>query len=334
MTTTAPAPYRRLLLVLVALAALGARPAAADLDVAFVIDTTGSMGGELHEAQQRLREPRRGARYQSQRRAPALRCRRLPRPRRRLRHPEAALTAEVGVTDAFLAGLSAAGGGDGPESVMAGLMAALRDMDWDDAATGEHRIVLVGDAPAHLDYLDEPSPEAVIAEARRDRVVIDTIGCRSLPPEGVALFRRLAYATEGAYQHIGRVELPTAGEPGRDRGLIAALGRAAGADGEAALGEELALAPLGHRAAASPVLLVRTLPAVATDEGSTPCALEVLLPPGLALAGEVEARRLPDRLRVRLALGEGNAEGGAERFALATCPPLALPIEVELAGGN
>ncbi|HEV8632057.1 MAG TPA: vWA domain-containing protein, partial [Thermoanaerobaculia bacterium] len=153
------------------LLALTARPALADLDVAFVLDTTGSMTGELAEAQQRLRQL-----------AAALA---QARTGERVRFGVVAfrdrgdayvtrvsqLTAEIGTTDAFLDGLDADGGGDDPESVLAGVMAALRQMDWDRAPATERRVVLVGDAPAHLDYADEPRPEDVIAEARRAEIV-------------------------------------------------------------------------------------------------------------------------------------------------------------------
>jgi Mg-chelatase subunit ChlD len=308
------------------LLALHARPARADLDVVFVIDTTGSMGGELAEAQQRLRDLA-GALARS-------------RGGERLRFGvvafrdrgddyvtlASALTAEIGTTEAFLAKLEAGGGGDEPEAVMTGVTTALREMDWDRAPATERRLVLVGDAPAHLDYSDEPTPEEVIAEARRARIVIDTIGCRSLPAEGVALFRRLAYGTEGSYQHIGRVERP-------DGELMAALDRVArGGAGGLAAGEDLALSPLGHLEVPSSVLLVRLVSAAAGAPGNDGCALEVLLPPGLALAGAVEAKRLPDRLLVRLPIGEGG--GGGERFAVAGCLPITLPVDVELAGSR
>ena len=60
-------------------------------------------------------------------------------------------------------------------------------------------------------YLDLRRPEMtgtlvlrhrIVAEARRSRIVINAIGCRSLYGTGVEFFRALAYATEGSYQHI------------------------------------------------------------------------------------------------------------------------------------
>jgi len=313
---------------------IGGSAARADLDVVFVIDTTGSMGGELDEAQQRLREL--AATLAQSRGGERLRFGAVAFRDRGDEYvtQSSALDAEIGTTDAFLRTLTAGGGGDEAESVIAALVAALRTMDWDRGPLTERRVILVGDAPAHLDYVGEPSPADVIEEARRAGIVIDTIGCRSLPAEGVALFRRFAYATEGSYQHIGRIEAPGGEEGGGRRGgLMAALGQATGgAAGRAAAGEDLALAPLGHRETPSAVLLVRTAGEGVGSDGARSCALEVLLPPGLGLVGAVEARRLPDRLLVRLPLGEG--EGGEERFALASCLPPALPVDVEIEGGR
>src|SRR4051794_33952030 len=186
----------------VALPLLAAAPARADLDVVFVLDTTGSMVGELGEAQDRIRQL-----------AAALRT---ARSGERLRFGvvayrdrgdeyvtrESPLSEEIATTETFLAALTADGGGDAPESVLAGLDGAIRRMEWDRAPATERRIVLVGDAPPHLDYSDGPTVEGIVEAARRERIVVDTIGCRSLPADGVHVFRHLAYATEGSYQHI------------------------------------------------------------------------------------------------------------------------------------
>lgn len=180
----------------------------ADLDVVFVLDVTGSMSSELREAKERvgqlaeaLRDARTGERV------------RLGVVAFRDRKDDyitkiSPLTRDVEVTQRFLAGLAAAGGGDYPEDVLAALSVAIRDMKWGPA---ERRIFLIGDAPAHLDYPDNPPSEVLIAEAREARIVVDGIGCRSLSPQGQVFFRDFAYGTEGRYQHIGHVRADTAG---------------------------------------------------------------------------------------------------------------------------
>lgn len=178
--------------------------ARADLDVVFVLDTTGSMGNELSEAKTRI----------TQIAAPLERG----RPGERLRYGVVAfrdrkdayrtqaspLSEGVDTARRFLEPLAAGGGGDTPEDVLAALEVAIETMAW--AQGAEHRVILVGDAPPHLDYPDGPRPEDLVRSARARGVVVDTIGCRSLAGEGRTFFRRFAYATEGRYQHIGRVE--------------------------------------------------------------------------------------------------------------------------------
>lgn len=195
-------------LMALSLATTMASPAEASLDVVFVLDVTGSMSGELREAKTRVGElaaALREARGQSLRfGVVAFRDRKDS-----FLTKTSPLSGDIEVTERFLAGLAAGGGGDSPEDVLAALSVAIRDMDWSPEA--ERRVFLVGDAPPHLDYPDGPRPETLIAEARAERIVVDALGCRSLSSAGKAFFRNFAYATEGRYQHIGHVDLETGG---------------------------------------------------------------------------------------------------------------------------
>ena len=88
--------------------------------------------------------------------------------------------------------------------MFAGLEAALK-LEWDLDLTTDRQVFLIADAPPHLDYFNRPSLDSLIADARKKRIMISAIGCRSLSHEGVAIFRKLSRRTEGSYQHIGRV---------------------------------------------------------------------------------------------------------------------------------
>lgn len=334
----------RLAAALVALALVAAAPpAAADLDVVFVLDTTGSMSAEIAEVQERVHQlavslarSRAGERI----RFGIVAFRDRGDDYVTLLSP---LTEDVPATGAFLASLAAGGGGDGPESVVAALDAALDEMQWDVRETTERQIFLVGDAPPHLDYGDEPAPAELAERARRQRIVVNTIGCRSLPPDGVDFFRQIAYATEGSYQHIGSV---AAAAPGA---LTAAVDRTVSASAAAAVasGETVAVRPLARPAVAAggdPTgearrpggLLVRQrrLAAVPGQQGqqvdATGCVLEVELPLGAGLAEPPRVRRTVHALHVELALVPGD--GGRQDFALAACPALETPIHVTLGG--
>lgn len=312
-----------------------APPAAADLDVVFALDTTGSMSGELREVQERVRQlavsiakARDGERIRFgivayRDRGDDYITRLSP------------LTPDIETSRTFLDSLEAGGGGDGPESVVAALAVALRDMDWDLSDTTERQIFLIGDAPPHLDYGDEPTPEELIAEARRSRIVIQAIGCRSLPGRGVAFFRQMAYGTEGSYQHIGRVRAarPGALTEAMDRTVTSTAGVLREGDPLPVTWlhhEEVPLDDPGPRG-----ILVRQGGPHGVGQGIDggdflPCSLEVHLPVGLDLTADPTTRLGPDGLTVELDLSPGP--GGVHRFSMASCPPLATPIHV-LQGG-
>lgn len=310
---------------------LTALPAAADLDVVFVLDTTGSMKGEIREVQERVREL--AVSLGEARKDQEIRYGFVAYRDRGDAYVTLPfdLTSDVGAAESFLASLRAEGGGDGPESVVAGIADALRRMSWSRSDLVERQIYLIGDAPPHLDYSDQPTPDELIAEARAAHIIINTIGCRSLPPHGVEFFRRLAYATEGRYQHIGRVERE------RSTGLIDTLSRSAtaGTDVTAATGRELEATWLAHEDGDFTDILVRQggpggTPQSPDSAGLGPCTLEVRLPSGFALLGLPRVWLGGGRLQVELQLTGGT--GGLERYELSECPSRSTPIDVVLGG--
>ena len=306
-----------------------ASPARADLDVVFALDTTGSMGGELQEVQERVRQL-----------AASLA---ESRPGERLRFGIVAyrdrgdeyvtktlpLTPDVATANAFLGRLEAGGGGDGPESVVAALAASLREMPWDLSDTVDRQIFLIGDAPPHLDYGDDPDPESLVAEARRDRIVIHAIGCRSLSGSGIDFFRTMAYSTEGTYQHIGRVR---AARPGALTRALDETARRSARPVER--GEAIEVAWRLHDASPTEGITARIGRAdvLQGSDGEPRCVLEVLLPPGGALEDVPRVRLASDGLHAVLPVGPG--EGGRDVFDLGIdpCPPLGTPVHLDLGG--
>jgi hypothetical protein len=164
---------------------IGVRLAVADppaargprIEVAFVLDATGSMGPYIDEARRRIKDIADGLATGTPR--PELRfalvsfrdkgdeyVTRLDK-----------LTAKIDEIKGALDRTKAAGGGDTPESVLEGLAVAIRQLDW--SVTDGHvikLIYLVGDAPAHH-YDDSPREKDLAAEARHKGIVIHTIVC-------------------------------------------------------------------------------------------------------------------------------------------------------------
>ena len=102
-----------------------------------------------------------------------------------------------------LARLEAGGGGDYPESVNEALHRSLNDLSWrqssDDANT-LRLMVLVADAPPHLDYRDERfSYDTDMFDAVAQGIKIFPVGASGLEEQGEYIFRQLAQFTGGKF---------------------------------------------------------------------------------------------------------------------------------------
>lgn len=168
------------------------------IEVAFVLDATGSMGSYISEARNRIKEIADG--LSSGTPKPALRFGLVSfrdKGDDYVTHLDR-FTDKIDVIKTALDKTSASGGGDTPEAVLEGLAAAIRQLAW--SATDGHvikLIYLVGDAPAHH-YDDSPSEKALAAEARKKGIVIHTIVCGTgMTQDGLETWDQLARLTEG-----------------------------------------------------------------------------------------------------------------------------------------
>jgi len=69
----------------------------------------------------------------------------------------------------------AAGGGDGPEAVNEALEASVNDLHWSHDDNTRRMIFLVGDAPPHMDYDDGPKYPEVIRQARAAGIIVHAV---------------------------------------------------------------------------------------------------------------------------------------------------------------
>lgn len=168
------------------------------IEVAFVLDATGSMGSYIVEARRRIKEIADG--LASGNPKPELRFALVSYRDRGddyITHIDP-FTAKIDKIKAALDRTSAGGGGDTPESVLEGVSTAIRQLAWSSTDGKVIKLIyLVGDAPAQH-YKETPSEAKVAAEARKKGIVIHTIICGGgMGPGGLDTWDRLARLTEG-----------------------------------------------------------------------------------------------------------------------------------------
>src|SRR5947209_20193430 len=119
------------------------------VDLAFIVDTTGSMGSFINEARRRvaavLRAALEAAPLTIDLRVAVVEYRDHPPQDQTFVARAHAFAADLRQVQKTIAALQPAGGGDAPEAVFDGLVAACRDLEWP-----AHRCRLalrIGDAP-------------------------------------------------------------------------------------------------------------------------------------------------------------------------------------------
>lgn len=177
------------------------QPRRSSVEVVFVLDTTGSMGGLLEAAKQKVwsiaNEIAKGK----------------PTPKIKMGlvayrdkgdqyvTKTTDLTTNLDKMYEKLLALRAAGGGDGPEHVLKGIEDAVEKMSWSSDKKTFKVVYLVGDAPAHFNYKDTPGLEALTEKAVRKGIILNTIQCGT-QKDTTTQWRRIARLGEGKFLAI------------------------------------------------------------------------------------------------------------------------------------
>jgi Mg-chelatase subunit ChlD len=174
------------------------------LEMVFVLDTTGSMGGLIDGAKQRI-----WGIVNEVMQTPAKPSVRVGLVAYR-DHGDQYVTQVLPLTNDLdkvyttLMEYHADGGGDGPEDVRQALSDGVRKAGWSKASSDTAQIVfLVGDAPPHDDYLQEPDTLATTAEAVRTGMVVNTIQCGA-EEQTRMVWQRIASRGEGQFFAIAQ----------------------------------------------------------------------------------------------------------------------------------
>ena len=166
------------------------------LDLVFMIDATGSMGDEI-------------GKLKSSMRAMASQIAQLPG------QPDICyglvayrdrgdafitrthdFTNDLGAFQALLANVQAQGGGDTPEALNEALHEVVHGLAW--RADAARLVVMVADAPPHLDY-GGPQYDTDMQAALAKGIKLFAVGASGLDPVGQYVFRQLAQYTAGRF---------------------------------------------------------------------------------------------------------------------------------------
>jgi hypothetical protein len=178
-------------------------PAPAHIEVAFVLDTTGSMSGLIEGAKRKIwsiANQLASAGQQTEVRFALIGYR--DRGDAYVTSVQD-LTSDIDAVYAKLMQFRADGGGDGPESVNQALYEAVTGLDWSSSRDVYKVIFLVGDAPPHLDYQDDVRYDRSVRLARQHDIAVNTIQCGNWE-ETTAVWREMASLGGGVYAAIAQ----------------------------------------------------------------------------------------------------------------------------------
>lgn len=163
------------------------------VEVCFVLDTTGSMGGLIQGAKQKIWEI---ASQISQRQdSPKIRFSLVAYRDKGDSYVTqvADLNEDLDVIHDKLMKYQAAGGGDTPESVNQALNEAVTKVKWTEGAHVTRIVFLVGDAPPHMDYKQDVDYAETCKLAQEKGITINAIQCGTMK------------ATIQPWQHIAKL---------------------------------------------------------------------------------------------------------------------------------
>ena len=173
------------------------------IEVCFVLDTTGSMGGLIEGAKQKIWSI--ANEMISAQPTPELKLGLIGYRDRGDEYvvKSFSLTDDIDAIYGHLREFQAGGGGDAPESVNEALAEAIHKMPWSGDSKVLKIIFLVGDAPPHMDYPNGPKYPDLCREAAKKDLIINTIQCGEMA-ETKPIWQEIAKLSEGSYVGISQ----------------------------------------------------------------------------------------------------------------------------------
>ena len=168
------------------------------VDVVFVLDTTGSMGGLIQAAKEKIWAV--ANTFAQSKPAPEIRMGLIGYRDRGDAYVTKITDLNSNLDSVYeqLMSYSADGGGDTPESVNQALDEAVSKISWNSDPQTYRAIFLVGDAPPHMDYQQETKYAASVGTANKKGIVVNAIQCGDIA-ETTPIFSDIALKGEGKF---------------------------------------------------------------------------------------------------------------------------------------
>jgi Mg-chelatase subunit ChlD len=171
------------------------------IEVVFVLDTTGSMGGLIAAAKEKIWSI--ASTMASAQTAPEIKMGLVAYRDRGDAYvtQTIALSSDLDSMYAKLMDFQADGGGDGPESVNQALHDAVNKITWSQNPNTYKVIFLVGDAPPHMDYQDDVKYPITVALAKQKGIIVNAIQCGQ-DNSATADWHQVASLGQGSYFQV------------------------------------------------------------------------------------------------------------------------------------
>jgi Mg-chelatase subunit ChlD len=171
------------------------------VEVCFVLDTTGSMGSLIQSAKDKIWSI--ANELVSAKPTPNIKFGLVAYRDRQDTYVTKVfdLTDDIDALYEHLMALRAKGGNDTPESVNQALHDAVTKMKWSQGRRVLKLVFLVGDAPPHMDYPDDIKYPKVCELAMEKNLIINTIQCGTIA-ETTVVWTDIARKSEGQYAAI------------------------------------------------------------------------------------------------------------------------------------
>jgi Mg-chelatase subunit ChlD len=173
------------------------------IEVVFVLDTTGSMGGLIQAAKEKIWAIT--SSMAAAQPAPLIKLGLVAYRDRGDQYVTQVvdLSEDLDSVYATLMDFTADGGGDGPESVNQALYDAVHSISWSGGQDVYKVVFLVGDAPPHMDYVDDVKYPHSIAAAQQKGIIVNSVQCGE-DGETAGSWRQIAQLGRGEYFSVGQ----------------------------------------------------------------------------------------------------------------------------------